>query len=59
MRNNKPKPFRKDVLSLNIIGYIVIIAFTIICLYPFLLLVVGSFTAEGEVYRNGNSLFPK
>lgn len=59
MRNNKPKPFRKDVLSLNIIGYIVIIAFTIICLYPFLLLVVGSFTAEGEVYRNGYSIFPK
>lgn len=59
MKKNKIKSLRGDVLSLNIIGYIIIIVFSILCLYPFLLLVVGSFTAEGEIYRNGYSLFPK
>lgn len=59
MKKFKIKSIRGDVLSLNIIGYIVIILFSAICLYPFLLLVVGSFTAEGEIYRNGFSLFPK
>lgn len=59
MKKLKIKSIRGDVLSLNIIGYIVIILFSAICLYPFLLLVVGSFTAEGEIYRNGFSLFPK
>ena len=29
------------------------------CLYPFLLLVIGSFTAESEIYRAGYSLLPK
>lgn len=59
MKKLKLKSIRGDVLSLNVIGYLVIILFSAICLYPFLLLVMGSFTAEGEIYRNGFSLFPK
>ena len=55
----KKRKLHKDVLSLNIIGYIIIILFSAICLYPFLLLIMGSFTAESEIYRNGYSLFPK
>ncbi len=58
MKINKIKSSQKDVIALNVIGYIIVILFSVMCLYPFLLLVVGSFTAEGEIYRNGYSLFP-
>ena len=59
MKKLNIKSIRGDALSLNVIGYIIVIAFSAICLYPFLLLVMGSFTAEGEIYRSGFSLFPK
>ncbi len=59
MKKLNIKSVRGDALSLNIIGYIIVVAFSAICLYPFLLLVMGSFTAEGEIYRSGFSLFPK
>lgn len=59
MKKFKLKPLRRDVLSLNVVGYTIVILFSVMCLYPFLLLVMGSFTAESEIYQNGFSLFPK
>lgn len=45
-------------LSFNFIGYTVIGLFTIICLIPFWLILVGSFTAEKEIIANGFRMFP-
>lgn len=43
----------------QIIANIFMFAFMIFCLFPFVLLVVSSFTDEGTLIRNGYSLFPE
>ena len=47
----------KDIKVFNILTLIALVA--IICLIPFLMVVVGSFTAEKEIIANGFSFFPK
>jgi putative aldouronate transport system permease protein len=44
--------------TFNIIGKICLILFALLCLFPFLLILIGSFTDNGEVVREGYSLFP-
>lgn len=41
------------------VAYIILILFTLFCVFPFLLMVIGSFTKESELIVNGYSLFPK
>ena len=48
----------KDVLSVNIVGYIVIGLFALLCLMPFYLIIVASFTDEASLIRNGYPLVP-
>lgn len=48
----------KDELSVNIVGYIVIGLFALICLAPFYLIIVASFTDEASLIRNGYPLIP-
>jgi putative aldouronate transport system permease protein len=48
-----------DLLLFNIIGYALIIIFSIVCLFPFLLLISGSFTSNESIVRDGYHLFPK
>ena len=43
----------------NIVSKILLGLFSLICLLPFVLMIVGSFTDNGEVIREGYSLFPK
>lgn len=43
----------------SVIAYVVLIFFTIFCILPFLLMVIGSFTEESELIVNGYTLFPK
>ena len=43
----------------NIVSKILLGLFSVICLLPFVLMIVGSFTDNGEVIREGYSLFPK
>ncbi|WP_438348101.1 carbohydrate ABC transporter permease [Paenibacillus sp. FA6] len=43
----------------QIAAHIFMFAFMIFCLFPFILLVVSSFTDEGTLVRNGYSLFPE
>lgn len=43
----------------NIVSKILLGLFSLICLLPFVLMIVGSFTDNGEVIRDGYSLFPK
>lgn len=49
----------KDIKAFNILSYTLIALVAIICLIPFLMVVVGSFTAEKEIIANGFSFFPK
>ena len=48
----------KDELSVNIVGYVVIGLFALICLLPFYLIIVASFTDEASLIRNGYPLIP-
>ncbi|MGG3284481.1 carbohydrate ABC transporter permease [Paenibacillus solani] len=45
--------------AFQIIANILMLLFMIFCLFPFVLLVVSSFTDEGTLIRNGYSLFPE
>ncbi|WP_379132113.1 carbohydrate ABC transporter permease [Paenibacillus sp. sgz500958] len=40
-------------------AYTIILMFTLFCLFPFLLMVIGSFTDEGELIAHGYTLFPQ
>lgn len=42
----------------NIVGYAWVSIFAALCLIPFLMIVVGSFTEESRIVKNGYSLFP-
>lgn len=48
----------KDELSVSIVGYVVIGLFALICLLPFYLIIVASFTDETSLIRNGYPLIP-
>lgn len=47
-----------DVKAFNMISHTIITAISLLCLIPFLLVVVGSFTDENEIIQKGFSLFP-
>ncbi|WP_261305062.1 carbohydrate ABC transporter permease [Paenibacillus andongensis] len=47
-----------DVVIFNIISYLLLGAFAIICIVPFLMVLSSSFTNEQEIVRNGYTLFP-
>lgn len=49
----------KDMVSLNVIGYILISLFTLMCVFPFLLVIVSSFTPEKTLIREGYSIIPR
>jgi len=51
--------YTTDKIIFDIIGYILLIIVTILCLLPFYLIIVGSFTDEAEIIRNGFSIIPK
>lgn len=55
----KIKRREKKDISVQVVAYIAIITFTIICFLPFWLIVIGSFTAEREVVSGGFSLWPE
>ena len=45
--------------NFDIVSKILLTLFSLICLLPFVLMIVGSFTDNGEVIREGYSLFPQ
>lgn len=49
----------KDMKAFNIISYTVITIVALLCLIPFLMVLIGSFTLEKEIIANGFSFFPK
>ncbi len=46
-----------DVVAFNIIGYVLLIAFALICFLPFYLVVVSSFERETNLIKEGFTLF--
>ena len=49
----------KDVIAVNILGTILIGFFALLCLLPFYLIIVASFTNENDLIRNGFPLIPQ
>jgi putative aldouronate transport system permease protein len=49
----------KATVVFNVMGYLLITVVTLLCLLPFLLIVMGSFTWENEIIAEGFKLFPK
>ena len=49
----------KSEYGVKIFAYVISILTAIICFIPFWLIVIGSFTAESEVIRNGFAFWPK
>ena len=48
----------KDRRAFNILAYAFIILIAVLCVLPFWLVIVGSFTSEAEIYSRGYSLIP-
>ena len=48
----------KDQLAVNIISYVLVGIFALVCVIPFYLIIVASFTDESELIRNGYPIIP-
>lgn len=48
----------KDALAVNILGYVLIGLFALVCVIPFYLIIVASFTPETSLIRDGYPVFP-
>lgn len=57
-RNRNGVAVSADRKAFNFLAYFFIIFVTILCLLPFWLVVIGSFTAESEIFSRGYSLWP-
>ncbi|MBQ3891578.1 MAG: carbohydrate ABC transporter permease [Lachnospiraceae bacterium] len=55
---NTHKRLSKDELSVNILGIVLIGIFALICVIPFYLIIIASFTSETSLIRNGYPLLP-
>lgn len=49
---------KKKLQAFDIAVYIIITAFSILCLYPFMMVVGGSLSTQGEILRKGYQVFP-
>lgn len=47
-----------DVVTVNIVGYVLMGLFALICIFPFYLVIVASITPEQMLIRNGYPLYP-
>lgn len=46
---NHGRRMSKDVLAVNVLGYILIGLFALVCVLPFYLIIVASFTSEASL----------
>jgi putative aldouronate transport system permease protein len=52
------KRMSKDTLAVNLLGYVLIGLFALICIIPFYLIILASFTSEASLIRNGYPVIP-
>ncbi len=55
---NKPRKMSGDQIAVNIVGAVLIGSFALICVIPFYLIIIASFTAETSLIRDGYPLLP-
>ncbi len=55
----KKKKLTADKITFNIMGYASLFIFGMICMVPFYLIIMASFTDEASLLSHGYSLFPK
>ncbi len=55
----KKKKMSSDQLSVNIIGALLVGIFALICVIPFYLIIVASFTSENSLIRDGYPILPR
>lgn len=55
----KHKRYSRDVISVNIVAIALVGFFALLCLIPFYLIIVASFTDETYLIRNGYPLIPQ
>ena len=55
---NKKRRISSDELAVNILGIVLIGIFALICVIPFYLIIIASFTAETSLIRDGYPLLP-
>ena len=55
----KKKKISSDQLSVNIVGALVVGIFALICVIPFYLIIVASFTSENSLIRDGYPILPR
>ncbi|MDR2648801.1 MAG: carbohydrate ABC transporter permease [Clostridiales bacterium] len=48
---------QRDKIAFNAMGYMLVAIFGLMCVMPFYVILVASFTSEGSLMRNGYSLF--
>ena len=49
---------QKDAIVVKVIGYLYIAFFALVCVIPFYLIIVASFTSEASLIRNGYPILP-
>ena len=55
----KKKKMSSDQLSVNIIGALLVGIFALICVIPFYLIIIASFTSENSLIRDGYPILPR
>ncbi|WP_292215817.1 carbohydrate ABC transporter permease [Butyrivibrio sp.] len=55
----KKKKMSSDQLSVNIVGALLVGIFALICVIPFYLIIVASFTSENSLIRDGYPILPR
>lgn len=53
------RPMGLDRVIFNIVSYILLILFSAFCVFPFILMISGSFSTQDAIMRHGYSLFPR
>lgn len=52
------KRLKKDILQINILAWIVVGIFALMCFIPFYVVIINSFASESSIMKNGYSLIP-
>jgi putative aldouronate transport system permease protein len=55
----KKRKISRDQMSVNIIGAVLVGSFALICVMPFYLIIVASFTKEASLIRDGYPILPR
>ena len=55
-KTNRKRPLGKDMIAVNIVGCLLIGVFAFLCVVPFYLIIIASFTSNQSIIQNGYPL---